>query len=202
MEECNFCLGKIIEERRESGALAYPAMNIMKVAQDVAEGLSYLHNQALLLHGDIKSFNILIKDNFRICKLCDFGVTLPLTSDGDLDKEKAGQNAQYIGTTLWSAPEIVEIPQRITTKADIFAYGLVIWEMLALSLPNLEDMNDSYCSTVSTDEVKCGFGKRPDLPDQDFDSSYRYVLEIFHCCTENSMNARLSAQDLAISFGY
>lgn len=212
MEQCNISLGDLIEQRCELGLLAYPAKNIMKVALDMSEALNYLHTQALLLHCDVKSYNVLVKDNFNICKLCDFGVTLPLTVHGEIDREKAGEDAEYIGTRPWSAPEIVKYPQVITTKADIYSYGLVLWEMIALCPPCVDSYNDSMCSTENFDDSvtseseeviekisKSGFGNRPELPPLDYDDSYKYVLEIFHCCTEENPANRPSAQDLAIS---
>lgn len=52
---------------------------------DVCKALDYLHTQALILHGDLKSFNVLIKGDFELCKLCDFGVSVPLNAEGYLD---------------------------------------------------------------------------------------------------------------------
>lgn len=48
------------------------------MARDVASGLKYLHEEKKLLHGDLKSGNVLIKGDFKIAKLCDFGVSLKL----------------------------------------------------------------------------------------------------------------------------
>ncbi|KAF2881783.1 hypothetical protein ILUMI_24378 [Ignelater luminosus] len=215
MEQCNNSLGDMIEQRNELSLLAYPAKNIMRVALDISEALNYLHTQALFLHCDVKSYNILVKDNFSICKLCDFGVTLPITVHGEINRDKAGKDAEYIGTRLWMAPEILKYPQIITTKADIYSYGLVLWEMLALCPPCVDSYDESMCLTNDLEDLddsitseseetiekmnKSGFGKRPELPAQDFDDSYKYVLEIFHCCTEENPANRPSAQDLTIS---
>ncbi|KAK4875611.1 hypothetical protein RN001_012033 [Aquatica leii] len=199
MEECDKSLGDLNEERNEKGLLAYPAQNIMQVALHVAEALNYLHTQVFLLHCDVKSYNILVKGNFDVCKLCDFGVTLPINSNNEVDYEKTGKDVEYVGTRLWSAPEILQYPPKITTKADIYSYGLVLWEMLALRPPCIDTMSDDDISVDELDRSACAFGKRPDLPDQDFDTSYKYVLEMFHCCTEEDPSDRPSALDLTIS---
>lgn len=40
--------------------------------------LQYLHNEKKLLHGDMKSCNVVIKGDFESIKICDVGVSLPL----------------------------------------------------------------------------------------------------------------------------
>lgn len=45
--------------------------------------------------------------------------------------------AHYIGTEPWKPKEALE-DGIITDKADIFAYGLTLWEMMTLSVPHLE----------------------------------------------------------------
>ncbi|KAK5644755.1 hypothetical protein RI129_006055 [Pyrocoelia pectoralis] len=199
MENCTVSLGDMIEKRRENELSAFPAKNIMKVAVDIAEALNYLHTEVFLLHCDIKSYNILINGDFDTCKLCDFGVTLPLTANGEVDYSKIGKDVDYLGTRLWSPPEVFKYPPIVTTKADIYSYGLVLWEMLALQPPCLDVLNETDCSLDEFDENDSSIGRRPDLPDIDFDASYKYVLEIFHCCTETDYYTRPSALDLTIS---
>lgn len=175
MEHCEKSLCDLIEERHDDDLGPFPVECIMKIAIDIAKALDYLHT-SLVLHGDIKSGNILVKskliaifciicvkmlllllflDNFEIAKLCDFGVSLPLKSDGTLHKVR-GCRAIYIGTSCWSAPEVLKgeecLGAIITNKADIFSYGLTLWEMMTLLVPNSGiEVNNSYYSGYSED---------------------------------------------------
>lgn len=54
---------------------------------------------------DICWLQILIKNDFEICKLCDFGVSLPLNADGYIDVVKK-PDAKYIG-------ELIEFPVNV-----------------------------------------------------------------------------------------
>lgn len=49
--------------------------------------------------------------------------------------------AHYIGTEPWKPKEALE-GGIITDKSDIFAYGLTLWEMMTLSMPHLEMLDE------------------------------------------------------------
>lgn len=200
MEECSSCLGDMIEQRLESKLPPYESTTIEKVAQDVACALDYLHNTALILHCDVKSYNVLVKGDFAICKLCDFGVCLPLKPNGLLDETKAGEDAAFIGTPAWSAPEILSYPQVITAKADIYAYGLIIWEMIALMPPADEEILDNLDESMDTSVEISSNRMRPPLPDVDLTEDYTFVLEIYFCCTHELVQERPSAANLITLF--
>ncbi|KTF93888.1 hypothetical protein cypCar_00004690 [Cyprinus carpio] len=126
-------LNDLIERRREEGLQAFPVATIEKVALHVARGLQYLHNEKKLLHGDMKSCNVVIKGDFESIKICDVGVSLPL----DENMQVSDPKAHYIGTEPWNPKEALE-DGVISDKADIFAYGLTLWEMMTLAVPHLE----------------------------------------------------------------
>ncbi|KAJ0061308.1 hypothetical protein NL108_014836, partial [Boleophthalmus pectinirostris] len=130
-------LNDLIETRREEGLKAFPAVNIEKVALHVARGLEYLHTEKKLLHGDMKSCNVVIKGDFETVKICDVGVSLFL----DENMKVSDPKAEYIGTEPWNAKEVMEGGE-ISDKTDIFAYGLTLWEMMSLSMPHLEMLDD------------------------------------------------------------
>lgn len=99
-------------------------MRRLTIALDVARGMEYLHSLArqTFIHRDLKSSNILLGDDFR-AKVSDFGL-VKLAPDGD--KSVATKLA---GTFGYLAPEYA-VMGKITTKVDVFSYGVVLMELL------------------------------------------------------------------------
>ncbi|XP_032689951.1 lymphokine-activated killer T-cell-originated protein kinase isoform X2 [Odontomachus brunneus] len=225
MEALDISLGDKIEQKYELGDdEPYPAKDIMKVSFEIAKGLKYLHHTAHILHGDIKSANILISHDFNVVKLCDFGHSLPLTESLELNTSKG--NFSYIGTECWNPPEVIQENGPVTNTADIWTYGLVIWEMIALSPPHTEtsedesldetvdktDMMDDTLNDSNHDMDENAFlegimpcmnkkyGTRPALPSIDLDKEYSTVLEVFFICTNTDYKLRPSAKVLVKYF--
>ncbi|TKY67021.1 Receptor kinase TMK3 [Spatholobus suberectus] len=96
----------------------------LTVALDVARAMEYLHSLArhTFIHRDLKSSNILLGDDFR-AKVSDFGL-VKLAPDGE--KSVATKLA---GTFGYLAPEYA-VMGKITTKVDVFSYGVVLMELL------------------------------------------------------------------------
>lgn len=207
LECCNSSLGMILENRLELNHGALPACHVKKMMLDVSSALDYLHCNVKILHGDLKSHNVLVKKDFEICKLCDFGVSVPLNEDGVLNFSK-DPNVKYVGTDLWCAPEVINEEEIIDSKAEIFSFGLIIYETIALVPPHTLEMNDSVedetsLLSVSDESIDVGnltppeiaLGTRPPLP-QAFDLSdeYNVVLELFYLCTNSAPEERPSAK--------
>lgn len=74
-----------------------------------------------------------MKGDFDLVKVCDFGVSIFLKDD--LTGPRNPKHT-YIGSEPWHSMEIKEAGP-LTDKVDVFAYGLVIWEMLALDVPHV-----------------------------------------------------------------
>ncbi|XP_029352685.1 lymphokine-activated killer T-cell-originated protein kinase homolog [Echeneis naucrates] len=191
-------LNDLIEARRESGLKAFPAATIEKVALHVARGLQYLHNEKKLLHGDMKSCNVVIKGDFQTVKICDVGVSLQLDENMTVSDPKA----EYIGTEPWKPKEALEEGGEISDKADIFAYGLTLWEMMTLAMPHLEMLEDEEDSVDSMDEsfdedaYYERLGMRPALDVEALGGSYQRMVELFYLCTEEDPKKRPSAAQI------
>ncbi|XP_019738244.1 lymphokine-activated killer T-cell-originated protein kinase homolog [Hippocampus comes] len=191
-------LNDLIEKRREDRLQAFPAADIEKVALHVARGLQYLHNEKKLLHGDMKSCNVVVRGNFDAIKICDVGVSLQL----DENMTVSDPEVEYIGTEPWHPKEALEGCD-ITDKADIFAYGLTLWEMMTLAVPHMdllehedEEEQDEDEASFDEDAYYSRLGTRPPLDPEALGESYRRMLELFYVCTEEDPKRRPSATQI------
>ncbi|KAK8551739.1 hypothetical protein V6N12_040363 [Hibiscus sabdariffa] len=126
---------------------------LLKVAIDVSKGMSYLHQNSIM-HRDLKAANLLMDEN-GVVKVADFGVARVQAQPGVMTAET--------GTYRWMAPETMTAlminiiclssfnqlsdilsalgPWKVIEhkpydhKADVFSFGVVLWELLTGKLP-------------------------------------------------------------------
>lgn len=96
----------------------------LTIALDVARGVEYLHSLAhqSFIHRDLKPSNILLGDDMR-AKVSDFGL-VRLAPEGKYSIE-----TRLAGTFGYLAPEYA-VTGRVTTKADVFSYGVILMELI------------------------------------------------------------------------
>ncbi|KAI3721445.1 hypothetical protein L2E82_32456 [Cichorium intybus] len=97
----------------------------LKIAQDAARGLAYLHEgmEFQIIFRDFKSSNILLDENWN-AKLSDFGLARLGPSDGISHVSTA-----VVGTVGYAAPEYVQTG-RLTYKSDVWSYGVFLYELI------------------------------------------------------------------------
>ncbi|VAI80918.1 probable receptor-like protein kinase At1g80640 [Triticum dicoccoides] len=112
----------------------------MKIALDTARGLEYLHEHCnpSVIHRDLKSSNILLDSDFN-AKIADFGLAV---TSGNLDKG----NLKISGTLGYVAPEYL-LDGKLTEKSDVYAFGVVLLELLMGRKP-VEKMSPSQCQSI------------------------------------------------------
>ncbi|KEH40666.1 putative protein kinase RLK-Pelle-LRR-IX family [Medicago truncatula] len=96
----------------------------LSIALDVARGVEYLHGlaQQIFIHRDLKPSNILLGDDMR-AKVADFGL-VRLAPEG-----QASFQTKLAGTFGYMAPEYA-VTGRVTTKVDVYSYGVILMEMI------------------------------------------------------------------------
>lgn len=203
MEKAESCLMDLIEQRLEADSGPFPSNQIKCVGLGIAKALDYLHGEKLLMHGDIKSGNVLIFGDFKVAKLCDFGVTLPLSEPNG--RVKSGH--YYVGTQAWSAPEVIRMDESlgdahdtISCKADIFSYGLTVWEMLSLCLPHGDLLDGTDDDEAAMEEREADYqealGTRPPLPALPKRSDYGTAVAVYITTTEEAASKRPKASEV------
>ncbi len=97
----------------------------LEVTIQAAKGLHFTHERGYV-HRDVKPHNLLLSDKGEI-KLSDFGIALDMRS----------QPIEYniTGTLAYMAPEQIRDKNSVNQRADIYALGVVLYELLAGRLP-------------------------------------------------------------------
>jgi len=122
---------------------------LLHIAWDIAKGLEFLHHIGLI-HRDLKSSNVLLSfsrsnndmgngnmenNGYNGAKICDFGTARALDNESKSKKLMTGN----LGTCAWMAPELFEKNSDYGTAVDVYAYGMVLWELTHRKIPFEEE---------------------------------------------------------------
>ncbi|HRI26839.1 MAG TPA: serine/threonine-protein kinase [Chitinophagales bacterium] len=105
------------------------------VIEGILKGLHYLHEHNIV-HRDLKPKNILLSsyNDQVVAKIADFGISKKI------DMEDAGASSQLLGSVEYMAPEqfapvVYGINGKIDTNADLWSFGIILYELFAGKLP-------------------------------------------------------------------
>ena len=169
------------------GELRWDMLLVLQIAAKIVRGMLCLHERGFV-HRDLKPANILHRNHGSSIKIADFGISCQAASPD-------AQVTSNVGTPSYMPPELVLDNPRTDveggmdlTKLDVYAFGVVLWELVARRKPYAELRN---CPTMFQMMNKIAKGLRPPLDDE------RDATAWAACPALRGLVARCWAQDPA-----
>ncbi len=149
--------GKSLAETIRSGA-RIPLAECLQIMHQLADALARIHGQGIL-HRDVKPANVMLTNGSdqRAAKLLDFG----LAQSPSLTR--LTETGEILGTVYYMAPELIS-QRQASAASDIYALGVVFYEMLTLEKPFLGENPGEIIRAILENEPIAPSHFRPDLP--------------------------------------
>ena len=124
----------LVDEVYRLGGL--PVRRALRIANQIASALHAAH-QAGIVHRDLKSENVFLTDKDDRpdhVKVLDFGISRFQEAESD-----SSGRGMIMGTPEFMAPEQITAPDSVDRRADIYALGVIMYEMLSARRPFRND---------------------------------------------------------------
>uniref|UniRef100_A0AAR2JXV2 Tyrosine-protein kinase n=1 Tax=Pygocentrus nattereri TaxID=42514 RepID=A0AAR2JXV2_PYGNA len=155
------------------------AVQLLEMCKDVSEGMAYLESQQYI-HRDLAARNCLVDSNGTV-KVTDFGLSRYVLDDEYMSS--AGSKFPV----RWSPPEVL-LYCKFSSKSDIWAFGVLMWEIYTLGRMPYERMNN----TEIVDKVAAGYRLyRPQMAND-------RIYSVMTTCWHEKADERPTFQDLVI----
>jgi Tol biopolymer transport system component len=179
--------GLMLAERIEQGPLGLD--EALPIAKQIAEALEYAHERGII-HRDLKPSNVKLTADGQV-KVLDFGLAKAL--EGETSEEEllnsptlsavATRAGVLLGTAAYMSPEQAR-GKRVDRRADIWAFGCVLYEMLTGLSP--------FSGETTSDILACVIRAEPDWPAIP-DSVPTRIRELLRRCLQKDPRKRLQA---------
>ena len=143
--------------RKMIAAGPLPVEQVLSIARALTIGLEKAHERGII-HRDIKPENILVTDDGD-AKLLDFGIA-KLKGTRNLTRD-----SMTVGTVRYMAPEQIK-GETVDRRADIWALGVVIYEMLTANSPFKGDYDSTVMYSILSDQPEPIATFRQDVPEE------------------------------------
>lgn len=195
MEYFMATLHHLITKRRDASNV-FDVSEVSAFAVQLARALKYLHTRSEpIIHRDLKSENVFIyrmTDKQYVLKLGDFGESTTVERKS-IFHQRLMRSVCNVGTTEFRAPELWGKSKGYNTKVDVWAFGMVLFELITLDIPyRLEGLNRFAIPAYIAE------GNRPQLPPQT-PPTFAPIVKLFNRCSEAAPSARPTAKELVAS---
>lgn len=160
--------------------------DILKFSLQIANGMAHLA-MLKLVHRDLAARNVLLSEG-KICKISDFGLTRNVCKSCDTYSKCSDDKVPV----KWLAPESLSISEEYSTKSDVWAFGVLGYELIMLGSSPYPDISVNHFEIlnllINGYRMKCPENCRMEL------------FGIFESCWNSDPAKRPSFEELAGKF--
>ena len=164
-----------------------PLLQTLQFVREIAEGLASAHARGLV-HRDVKPANVMVMPNGHV-KLLDFGVAgmdVESLSGEDTRTHMPVPTRLHAGTPHYMAPEQAA-GQAVTTRADLFSFGVLLYECLTGALP--------FSGSTTFDYVRHVMQSAPKRLDRVAPETPAVLVDLVERCLEKTPADRPESAD-------
>jgi tetratricopeptide (TPR) repeat protein len=166
-----------------SGGKRLAISEVVGIARDVAKALQFAHERGVV-HRDIKPDNVLLSGGTAV--VTDFGIAKAIVAArdgvGDVPTPTLTQVGTSIGTPAYMAPEQAAGDPNVDHRADLYAFGCMVYELLAGQPPFTDRTPVRVLAAHMGERPKPVVELRPDAP--------LALAELVMRCLEKEADAR------------
>lgn len=157
--QMDFCKGLSLSACLETNSFQLSRVDIFCIFSQIVDGIAYIHSKGLI-HRDLKPGNIFVETS-GIVKIGDFGLVLyypncpsvsimesatssqvQLKNKFEKTKNMTEDETEYAGTPLYIAPELINQQFEFNESGDIYAIGIILYELLNQFKTKHEKINE------------------------------------------------------------
>jgi len=150
--------GQTLAQRLVDGRLSVDEAE--RIFRAVVAGVGHAHREGVV-HRDLKPANVLLADDGATPKVGDFGIAKHLTGSEGLMTTATGR---FLGTPAYMAPEQIRDPRGVDARADIFALGVMLYELVCGRRPFVGEDVLSLLNAVNESRYDDPQTLSPELP--------------------------------------
>jgi serine/threonine protein kinase len=166
-------------ERHVANKTSFSLLEVISIFRQIVSGVAAAHAEGII-HRDLKPGNVLIRAKDGVVKVTDFGIA----KEESEAQEGKGNTVGVIGSVRYMAPEQCTGQKDLDKRLDIYALGIVLFELLTGTRP-FDGSGFELMSKHVHDPLPSVSALRPDVP--------QWLEIIVRRCTEKKRELRYAS---------
>ena len=132
----------------------FPVEDALRVTREVAAALGAAHRRGII-HRDVKPANVLFDKESGRAHVTDFGIAQVVSTEGEAgeESEELTVAGMVMGTPRYMSPEQASGQRDLTPASDLYAVGILLYEMLSGAYPYAIGLNRNFLVAHLTQDV-------------------------------------------------